>query len=435
MRRPAKTRVVRKKPGRKTAGGAKRAAAADATLAARIVTAPYLVEAKAARARVAEWVTGLPGTQAKPLKALLAAHKTVDTLLQSLAESSPYLWELASGDPARLLRLLTADPDSHLAALLADTGRAVAATEDETQAMRWLRRMKAEAALLIALADIGGVWPVMRATRALTDLADTAVDAAVRFALAEAARDGRLTPKDKTRPQDGSGYIVLAMGKMGAYELNYSSDIDLIVFYDAAVPAVPEDAAPAALFVRITQRLVKLLQERNADGYVFRTDLRLRPDPASTAIAISTAAALSYYESVGQNWERAAMIKARACAGGRGDPQRSVALRMAQISRLRRRCRRLRHEAADQCLSRPRRDRGGRSQHQAWPWRHSRGRIFRADPAVDCGRTQSRLARPRYADHPRPAGAGSLDRRRRARRYESRLHFPAHGRAPAADDQ
>ena len=78
---------------------------------------------------------------------------------------------------------------------------------------------------------------------------------------------------------------------------------------------MPKDAEPAPFFVRLTQRLVKLLQERTADGYVFRTDLRLRPDPASTAIAISTAAALTYYESVGQNWERAAMIKARACAG------------------------------------------------------------------------------------------------------------------------
>ena len=189
----------------------------------------------------------------------------------------------------------------------------MAASEDEAEAMRLLRRMKAEAALLIALADIGGVWPVMRAARALSDLADTAVDAATRFVLAEAARDGRLTPANKSEPQEGSGYIVLAMGKMGAFELNYSSDIDLIVFYDAA--AVPDEPAPAALFVRLTQKLVKLLQERTADGYVFRTDLRLRPDPASTAIAISTAAALSYYESVGQNWERAALIKARACAG------------------------------------------------------------------------------------------------------------------------
>jgi glutamate-ammonia-ligase adenylyltransferase len=67
--------------------------------------------------------------------------------------------------------------------------------------------------------------------------------------------------------------------------------------------------------VRLVRTLVKFLQERTADGYVFRTDLRLRPDPASTQIAVSTAAALNYYESVGQNWERAALIKARVCAG------------------------------------------------------------------------------------------------------------------------
>ena len=173
------------------------------------------------------------------MNGLLAAHPTVKTLLESVSESSPYLWELASREPDRLLGLLQSDPDAHLAALLAEHRHAVAATLDEAEAMRLLRRMKAEAALLIALADIGGVWPVMRATRALTDLADTAVDAAARFVLAEAARAGRLTPKDKAQPQVGSGYIVLAMGKMGAFELNYSSDIDLIVFYDQAAPAVP----------------------------------------------------------------------------------------------------------------------------------------------------------------------------------------------------
>ena len=107
----------------------------------------------------------------------------------------------------------------------------------------------------------------------------------------EAARAGRLIPKDNSNPQLGSGYIVLAMGKMGAFELNYSSDIDLIVFYDPSAPALPKDAEPSTLFVRLTQRLVKLLQERTSDGYVFRTDLRLRPDPASTSIARSTAAA------------------------------------------------------------------------------------------------------------------------------------------------
>ena len=312
MSRPAK-RATRKRAVKTRARPA--AQTRGTTLAERIVTAPQLNDAKTARARVAEWRSELPSDVGKQLKALITKHPILTTLLESLSESSPYLWELASRDPARLLRLFTADPDKHLAALLAGHGRAAASATDEREAMRELRRMKAEGALLIALADIGGAWPVMRAAHALTELADSAVDAAVRFALAEAARAGRLAPKDKAQPQMGSGYIVIAMGKMGAFELNYSSDIDLIVFYDPAAPAVPKDAEHATLFVRLTQRLVKLLQERTADGYVFRTDLRLRPDPASTTIAISTAAALGYYESAGQNWERAAMIKARACAG------------------------------------------------------------------------------------------------------------------------
>ena len=75
-------------------------------------------------------------------------------------------------------------------------------------------------------------------------------------------------------------------------------------------------------FVRMTRDLVRILEERTGDGYVFRTDLRLRPDPASTPLAISVAAAVAYYESVGQNWERAALIKARPVAGDRVAAQR-----------------------------------------------------------------------------------------------------------------
>ena len=310
MRPPVRRKATRKRAARKSAAAAK-----DATLAAQIVTAPRLVDSETARTRVSEWLAGLASNDASSLNTMFSAHPVVRTLVESLSESSPYLWELSSREPGRLLRLLRGDPEQHLAALLAEHGHGAAMSKDEAEAMRWLRRMKAESALLIALADIGGVWPVMRTARALTELADAAVAAAVRFVLADATRAGRLAPKDKSNPQTGSGYIVLAMGKMGAFELNYSSDIDLIVLYDPSAPALPEDAEPSTLFVRLTQRLVKLLQERTADGYVFRTDLRLRPDPASTAIAISTAAALSYYESVGQNWERAAMIKARACAG------------------------------------------------------------------------------------------------------------------------
>src|SRR6185436_2622353 len=117
---------------------------------------------------------------------------TLATLIESLSESSPYLWDLASREPERLLRLLNADPDRHLADLLAGHGAAAAASSDEAEAKRLLRRMKAEAALLIALADIGGAWPVMRAARALTELADTAIGAAVRFLLRDAATRGRL---------------------------------------------------------------------------------------------------------------------------------------------------------------------------------------------------------------------------------------------------
>ncbi len=138
---------------------------------------------------------------------------------------------------------------------------------------------------------------------------------AVRYLLREAARRGKLKPTDARHPETGSGYIVLAMGKMGAFELNYSSDIDLMVFFDPQAPALAPEVEPAPFYVRLTRDLVKLIQERTADGYVFRVDLRLRPDPASTQIAISTPAALDYYESRGQNWERAALIKARACAG------------------------------------------------------------------------------------------------------------------------
>ncbi|MBV8792570.1 MAG: bifunctional [glutamine synthetase] adenylyltransferase/[glutamine synthetase]-adenylyl-L-tyrosine phosphorylase, partial [Pseudolabrys sp.] len=285
-------------------------------MAARIVSAPRLSSPKEARTKVQSWLVDIKSESfGKALNALFAAYPRVNALLEGLADGSPYLWELARAEPVRLVELLHSEPDKHLEALLAGTVDAVAVAEDEARAMQLLRRMKAEGALLIALADIGGVWPLMRTTLALTELADTAVSSAVNFLLADAAQAGRLKPADANRPQGGSGYIVFAMGKMGAYELNYSSDIDLIVFFDPDAPALPPDANAGSLFVRLTQRLVKLLAERTIDGYVFRTDLRLRPDPASTAIAISTPAALSYYESAGQNWERAAMIKARVCAG------------------------------------------------------------------------------------------------------------------------
>ncbi len=181
--------------------------------------------------------------------------------------------------------------------------------------MRTLRVFKAEVALLTALADLGGVWDVLQVTAALTECADAAIEGAVTFLFGEAAGRGQWLGKDADGNVTSSGFIVLAMGKSGACELNYSSDVDLIVFYDLDRIALAPGVEPAGFFVRLTRDLVQILEERTGDGYVFRTDLRLRPDPGATQLALSTEAALIYYESFGQNWERAALIKARACAG------------------------------------------------------------------------------------------------------------------------
>jgi glutamate-ammonia-ligase adenylyltransferase len=282
-------------------------------LAQRVAAAPLLAAADAAHARVKEWLTEIAGTPAgETLLRLMAAHPKLGALIAGLAEGSPYLWELFRAEPARLVGLLEAEPARRFDEILAGARLAIAAARDQAEVMRLLRRMKAEGALLIALADIGGAWPLSEVLERQTALADAAVAAAVDYLLADARRSGKLRVSSE-EPAPGSGYIVLAMGKMGAGELNYSSDIDLMVFYDGA--ALAPETEPAPFYVRLTRTLVKLLQERTSDGYVFRADLRLRPDPASTHIAVSTAAALDYYESRGQNWERAALIKARACAG------------------------------------------------------------------------------------------------------------------------
>ncbi len=287
----------------------------EAALVTRLAGALPRASARG-RARVAEWLSSIARIAGgKSLASLVEQHPPLATLLASLAVAAPYLWDLVRADPVRLLRLLSREPEEGISSLLAATQEAAAAARGSAVLMPILRRMKAEAALLIALADIGGVWPVARITAALTDVADTALGAAVRHLFGEAARRGKLTPSNPQTPEVGSGYVVLAMGKMGGCELNFSSDIDLMVFFDPSVPALAPDVEAAPFYVRLTRDLVKLLQERTADGYVFRVDLRLRPDPSSTQIAISTEAALAYYESRGQNWERAALIKARPCVG------------------------------------------------------------------------------------------------------------------------
>ena len=286
-----------------------------ASLAAQVVAGPVLFAPDDARERLAGWLADLPAEQAAAIGALAERFPKTRTILEGIAEASPYLFDLVRADAVRIERLLRCDPDTHMAKLIETAVSDIPGAADQDEAMQLLRRLKTEAALMIALCDIGGVWPVMRVTQALTDLAFTSVQCALRFLLRQEAARGKLVPPNPERPEDGSGLVVLAMGKMGAGELNYSSDIDLIVFFDLAAPTLAPDIEPQPFFVRITQGLSRMLQQRTGDGYVFRVDLRLRPDPASTQVAISTAAALDYYEREGRTWERAAMIKARPCAG------------------------------------------------------------------------------------------------------------------------
>jgi glutamate-ammonia-ligase adenylyltransferase len=284
-------------------------------LAARFGAGPCLYAPDQAAERLAGWLAEIAPGQAAAIGAVGDQFPNVRIALQSIAEASPYLFDLIRADPARLIRLLRGAPEHGLATLMQATETAVATAESEDEVMVALRRTKAEAALLIALCDIGGIWPVMQVTQALTDLAGESVQMALRFLLRQEAGRGRINPPNPDCPEEGSGLVVLAMGKMGAGELNYSSDIDLIVFYELDAPTLAPDIEPQPFFVRVTQGLSRILHQRRADGYVFRVDLRLRPDPASTPVALSIASALDYYEREGRTWERAAMIKARSCAG------------------------------------------------------------------------------------------------------------------------
>jgi glutamate-ammonia-ligase adenylyltransferase len=284
-------------------------------LAARFVDGPHVSAAAEAEQRLAGWLVDLEPQQATAIRERAARYPRLNTILLGVSQASSYLFDLLRADAARAIRLFDCTPEPHLARLIEETCRDVEAAPSEADAMQLLRRMKSEAALLIALCDIGGVWPVMQVTAGLTDLAAAAVRSALRYLLRQEVARGRLSPSNADRPEENSGLVVLAMGKMGAGELNFSSDIDLIVFFDADAPTLATDIEPQPFFVRLTQAMARLLQQRSGDGYVFRVDLRLRPDPASTQVAISTASALNYYEREGRTWERAALIKARPCAG------------------------------------------------------------------------------------------------------------------------
>ena len=237
-------------------------------------------------------------------------------VLSSVFGNSPFLSQCLISDLVFARELLLRGPDeAYSEAFDAAADRASLGDENEDQVKLRLRIAKRRAALAIGLADISESWTLERITSALSDFASAALGASCRFLLRQMHDRGDLALHNPEDPENDSGLIVLGMGKLGARELNYSSDIDLILLYDQDMVPHTGKNGLQHLFTRFSRNLVSLMDERTKDGYVFRTDLRLRPDPGATPPAISVLAAEMYYESTGQNWERAAMIKARPVAG------------------------------------------------------------------------------------------------------------------------
>ena len=251
-----------------------------------------------------------------------AARRGVEALTEALeTEQGQAFFSFLFGNSPHLTGLLLRDLEC-TAALVAEPPDAFAervrsdlAAADPTmprdELMRFLRLQRNRVAVIAAVYDCFGIWDVMRCAELLADMADQALRLAVSHLLLQSVAGG-----DLEQPEgDRWGYFVLAMGKHGSRELNYSSDIDLIALYDPDRVQYRGGKTLREHFARLTRDLVAILETRDAGGYVFRMDLRLRPDAASTPVAITTGFALDYYNGKGRTWERAAMIKARPVAG------------------------------------------------------------------------------------------------------------------------
>ena len=221
-------------------------------------------------------------------------------------ENSAYLCESLQLFPDIETAFLKQNPDGLLQAEYDGLPQDIGTHEAE---MALLRTLKRRVHLIIALSDIAQIWDWVPVTRALTALSDICM----KRLLIASSRALEIDSGDADNPVPG--LFILAMGKYGAGELNYSSDIDFCVFYDPERIALPRPERAERTLIKFVQKLIAGFERITAEGYIFRTDLRLRPDPRSNAVAVSTRTAERYYETLGQNWERAAMIKARVCGG------------------------------------------------------------------------------------------------------------------------
>lgn len=272
---------------------------------------------------VAPEFNALPGPIAGPFfdwlndldQTLRSSIAGAESLLNPLLNSAPYLFDIAQKHPVYLNQFINNNPDACFEEIRTELVEICAVAEDEEIVSRALRDAKARTALLAAIAETGGTWTPAQSTATLADLADICLETALDFLMREAAKKGLVNCTAQDACAANSGLAIFGLGKHGAKELNYSSDIDIVAFYDAPEGLLAEPEEATKFYARLVRHLVALLDDRTEYGYVFRTDLRLRPDPGSTPVAVSTDAALTYYEVRGQNWERAAWIKARCAAG------------------------------------------------------------------------------------------------------------------------
>lgn len=255
----------------------------------------------------------LPDALNRAMEGASGAQKATE-MWQCCKTYSPYLTRLAERHPELFIACTHSEFDTNFARICGHM-IALSTLASRTDWMKQARTLKEQAALCISLADISGTWQLTQVTQALSLFAEHAVKSALEWLLLDATRKSEWKHGRETTMQDSSAISILGMGKLGAYELNYSSDIDIIVLFDPKRSPCSSSKGTQHFMNRLVQQLVFMLQERTEHGYVLRTDIRLRPDPMSTPPAVSIGAALHYYETVGQNWERAAMIKARHIAG------------------------------------------------------------------------------------------------------------------------
>jgi glutamate-ammonia-ligase adenylyltransferase len=211
--------------------------------------------------------------------------------------NSPFLSGLIDRNADLMPMIQAGDFDAALASALARNAQSVGTA---------LRKQRQGVALVTAIADLSGIWDLTRVTHILSDFADHALDQAIAAAIEE-----------RVPGAPNQGFAVIALGKHGGRELNYSSDIDPIFLFDPKTLPHRERDDVAEAAVRYGRRVIELLSALDGDGYVFRVDMRLRPSPEVSPIVLPVEAAIGYYESSALAWEQAAFIRSRVSSGDR----------------------------------------------------------------------------------------------------------------------